>query len=575
MLVKGNCKQISNKRKKNIWYCRCGVLFLAVALTTVSLSGCGVVQSDQRKDSADQTVFPSDQAEDLSNPTSLKPGIQNQTPDIPYSDQIDTIVKNKDTWCFTMPADAGEEFGNNESDYYYWVTDMDQNGYLEVISSSTTGNGCIFYNDYYEVSQDGKSLKKLETDEREDAPAADLWYMREYSQGYYDEKTGTYHYPQLDHTHGSAVDTSDAQLDVVLSNGKVTINTISFIESESCGEPWEKDYGVVIEYYAGAKAEKLGEIKSPYDEKKGDFINDKKLESEYNEKLEKLYEKYYEGMQEFTVISDCFCNYDEKKYENSMEIAVVSEETLRNRVEKSWERFGIHVLEEKALVNPFFPKTAADDAEVRYLLDMLSEGKATMQMQEELRGNEGVLYQVTFCDPREVSNREGSISEKKEKKYVKQQLEEFYFYLWVTDTQIYYISGFYPCEEDLDNGEYAVNDDNELIEDDYQKVRLVFYGVLPENALLVCQEEEMEDSLKEMEEGDHQWIEKHGEDIRCYRSYTSRGEGYEGTNILQFVWKRGEGLIGVRYATHAAGGGGRFFWKEAYLEQEDVGFSID
>lgn len=66
-----------------------------------------------------------------------------------------------------------------------------------------------------------------------------------------------------------------------------------------------------------------------------------------------------------------------------------------------------------------------------------------------------------------------------------------------------------------------------------------------------------------------------GEDIRCYRSYTSKGEDYEGINILQFIWKRGEGLIGMRYATHAAGGGGRFFWKEVYLEQEDVGFSID
>ncbi|MDE6851457.1 MAG: hypothetical protein K2J67_03075 [Lachnospiraceae bacterium] len=59
------------------------------------------------------------------------------------------------------------------------------------------------------------------------------------------------------------------------------------------------------------------------------------------------------------------------------------------------------------------------------------------------------------------------------------------------------------------------------------------------------------------------------------RFYTSRGEGYEGTNILQFVWKRGEGLIGVRDAAHGAGGGGRLFWNEVYLKQEDVGFSID
>lgn len=128
--------------------------------------------------------------------------------------------------------------------------------------------------------------------------------------------------------------------------------------------------------------------------------------------------------------------------------------------------------------------------------------------------------------------------------------------------------------EDLNNEKLVVHYDDEVLEDDYQKARLVFYHEIPEYALLVCQEEGMEDSLKEGEEGDHRWIEKQGENIRLYRSYTSKGEDYEGVNILRFFWKRGEGLIGVDYAVHAAGGGGRFFWKEAYLKQEDVGLSI-
>lgn len=46
---------------------------------------------------------------------------------------------------------------------------------------------------------------------------------------------------------------------------------------------------------------------------------------------------------------------------------------------------GIHFPNEKAADNPFFPERATGDAEVSYLLGMLSEGKATMQMQEELR----------------------------------------------------------------------------------------------------------------------------------------------------------------------------------------------
>lgn len=527
------------------------VLFLIATLILVCLNGCGV--QDTAKKPADKLQS--------------EPDIEEKTPDNPYSDQIDTIVQNKDTWCFTMPADAGEEFGYNESDYYYWITDLDQNGYLEVIRSSTTGNGGYYNNDYYEVSPDGKSLIKVETDEGEDAPAADLWSIGEYSRGYYDAKTGTYHYPQPDHTHGSAVDTSDAQLDTVLSKGKVTINTISYVETESYGKPGKKGYGCLVKYYAGAKAEKLGEVREPYDEKTGEFLYDTEKESGYYKQLAGLEEQYYEEMQEFTVTSNSFRNIDEEEYINC-EIKVVSDETLRQRIEESWYSFGIHFPNEKAPDNPFFPETAAGDTEVRYLINMLSEGRATMQIQEELRGNDGILYLVTCCDPREVSNREfgdpseySEKEEKEEKKWVKKRLRDVSFYLWVTDTQIYFISTF-------DSDDWA-------LEEDHQKARLVFYNEIPEYARLVCQEEEMKDALEYMAKGDHRWIEKHGEDIRCYRSYTSKGEGYDTSGIVQFIWKRGEGLIGVRFAAHPAGGFSQLFWKETCLDVEDVGFSID
>lgn len=552
-------KQVQKRKERCSLYCKYGLLFLITTLAGVCLTGCGTIRSDQSGDSADS-------AKNMVNQASPKPGPQNQTPDIPYSDQIDTIMQNKDTWCFTMPADAEEEYGENESDYYYWITDMDLNGYLEVISSSTTGNGSIFYNDYFEVSQDGKSLTELKTDEREDAPAADLWYIGEYSQGYYDEKTGIYHYPQPDHTHASGVDTSDAQLDTVLADGAVTINTLYYVETEGHGE------NVLVEYYAGEKAEKLGEVKEPLDETTEEFTHAQKQESEYSKQLETLCEQYYEGMQEFTVTSHKFQSIDKiTEYKKSTQITAVSDEILRKRVEESWNSFGIHFPNEKDPDNPFFPETATDDAEVSYLLGMLSEGKATMQMQEELRGNDSVLYLVTYCDPREVSNRElGIYSEKEEKKSVKKQFKETYFYLWVTDTQIYYISRFYSDEND-----FSIDPYDDVWEDHYQKARLVFYHEIPEYARLVCQEDEVEDALEEGLEGVHQRLEKHGEDICCYLSYTSKGEGYEAVDIMQLVWKRGEGLIAAIYATHSAGGGGKFFWKEAYLKQEHIEFDID
>ena len=223
--------------------------------------------------------------------------------------------------------------------------------------------------------------------------------------------------------------------------------------------------------------------------------------------------------------------------------------------------------------NAFFPRKAVGNTQVKYQIDMLSLGKATMQIEEELQGDGGTLYRVSYANPREVSNRESpdmsAAEEKREKKWVKEQLRDFYYYLWVTEKQIYYIARFYPDAEEMDNME------GDLVEDDSKKVRLAYHQELPEDALLVCQEDEVRDSLREMEEGEHQWIERHGKDIRCYRSYTSRGEGYDTANILQFVWKRGVGLVGVRSMAHPEGGNSQIFCREPYLEIEDGGFSVD
>lgn len=334
-----------------------GRMFLGIMSTAVILSGCAAVQSKQikdideqakdtakqEKDTAEKTDSPSQKSQDTSQQAALQAGTQKITPDISYAEQIDTILDNKDMWCFTMPEDAPEEYGENEADYHYWITDLDQNGYLEVIQSSTTGNGGDYYNQYYEVCKDGTGLTVLSQDE--DAPSPDLWAEQESQEGYYDLKTGMYHYPKNDHTHGSAIDTSDAALDMVLSDGKININTLYFVETESYGKRNGKDYGCITKYYAGEKEEKLGELKEPYDEKKDDFIGDAKLQSEYNAALDKLDKQYYEGMQEFSVTFGSFRTIDEKKYKKSYEIAVVSDEAFRKRVEESWNCFGIHAPE--------------------------------------------------------------------------------------------------------------------------------------------------------------------------------------------------------------------------------------
>lgn len=574
-------KIVLKQRKPWFFYDRKSFLLLLEVLALICLSGCGAAHSDQKREVSVQSLNSSDSAVDRDDSASLQPGIQKITPDIPYEEQLETILQNKEKWCYVP---AKEEFWLRISDYQYRISDMDQNGWLEIISSATSGNGSNFLNTYYEVSRDGKGLVKLAAEEEKEVKegAPDWWYSNWVNEGYYDPETKLFHYPQEDHTHGGAVDTSDAELDVVLSDGKVAIDTISYIQSSSKGEMDSENFRAVEKFYAGAKEKKMGEIIMPYQEEQGGFVDDPAQEEKYFRQIAELYEKYYEGMQEFAVTDQWFSVVNEAK-EEVAEYKMVSEKELRKRMQDSWDNFVIYVLDEKEIENPFFPGTAAKDSEVNFLVDMMSAGKATMQTELELRSNGGALYQVTFREPRKLSNSEaafseekGGVSEESEKEALEGRMGEFYFYLWVTEKQIYYIPRFYDFSKS-DGGRCFKGEafDEDAGEDWQQKLRLVFYNELPPNAYLVCQEGEKKDSLKEMAKGDHQWIEKHGEDICCYRAYTSRGEGYDTTDILQLVWKRGEGLIGVRTMAHPAGGLSELFWAESYLEVEDGNFSID
>lgn len=486
-------------------------VFLALAMGVV-LSGCTLSHQSRQGDAEVK-----------------KADVEGINPPVSYEAQLDLILKEKDTWCFSLLKDATEpeEMFVTESDYYYRISDMDQNGRLEIVSSTTNGNGSIFNNAYYEVSEDGKELVKLPAamSDSGEVLEPDLWDFSGYSSVYYDKKTKTYHYPQWDHTHSSAVDTEDIQEDMALLDGVVMVNAI-------CGQKSKAD--------------------------------DPKQAEGYGKKLVELAQKYYEGMEEFTVTFRWFQNINTKKYMNSNKIKVLSDEKLREKMENSWDSFGIHDMGEdgaESVNNPYFPADFTKDTEVDFAIDLFTYGKATMKSQIEQVGKKGVLYKVSWHDPREWISTEFSRVSKSTKESVKENLEECSFYLWVTDTQIYYIPLFYTYDS--------------VDEEDYRIMRLLFYDEIPEYALLVCQEEEMEDSLEEMEEGEHQWIEKHTGDIRCYRSYTSRGEGYDTANIFQFVWKKGVGLIGLRSMAHPAGGFSTFLWRESYLQKGDVAFSID
>lgn len=65
---------------------------------------------------------------------------------------------------------------------------------------------------------------------------------------------------------------------------------------------------------------------------------------------------------------------------------------------------------------------------------------------------------------------------------------------------------------------------------------------LPEGSVIVCQDEEIKDTLGEDEPGSHHWLEANGEK-REYRSYNNQAaSGY----YESFTWEKGKGLAGYR-----------------------------
>lgn len=81
--------------------------------------------------------------------------------------QLQLIADNLDLWA------GDREF---TSTYQYAVTDLDQNGRLEILVSTCQGTGLFTYSSYYEVNEALDGLNACEQDLEEGASEADLMY---------------------------------------------------------------------------------------------------------------------------------------------------------------------------------------------------------------------------------------------------------------------------------------------------------------------------------------------------------------------------------------------------------------
>ena len=146
-------------------------------------------------------------------------GEKEQTKAINVEKQIDVIMNNIDTWNLSTDEDIYAPYG-------YAITDLDQNGRLEIIASSCQGTGIYTYSNYYEVNEGLNGLNKIERNVEEGSSEADI--MLPTVKVFIDKVANEYHYIFDDLVKASAAEYYENKQDIVLKNGRLYEKTIAY-----------------------------------------------------------------------------------------------------------------------------------------------------------------------------------------------------------------------------------------------------------------------------------------------------------------------------------------------------------
>ncbi|MCI5730622.1 MAG: YdcF family protein [Eubacterium sp.] len=209
--------------------------------------------------------------------------------EISVEKQLQQIVQSEKLWRLEYREKEDPNFYQGASCYWYAVTDLDQNGRLEIISAVTNGNGHHFTNECYEISQSGTSLEKI--------PGLSELAPIEETQAFFDKTKNCYHYAIADMDRGGAAYHELRYEDVVKEKEKIHCDVYASVSDEN-------------------------EKKTCY--YKGDF--EKKIS---NEECGKILEQYYDGMEEKKVKFAWFQCNDRKK------------DTTLSKLKKSYDEWSV------------------------------------------------------------------------------------------------------------------------------------------------------------------------------------------------------------------------------------------
>lgn len=131
--------------------------------------------------------------------------------------QLTLLLEQSNIWLINSDDESEK--------YYYAVTDLDQNGHLEIFAASTQGTGIFTYGALYEVNDDYTGLTQCHTpcDDGSDLPEVII----NSAPGAYDPDSKTYFYLFTNDTQDGAAEQYQSIVALSLSNRNLSCTTLA------------------------------------------------------------------------------------------------------------------------------------------------------------------------------------------------------------------------------------------------------------------------------------------------------------------------------------------------------------
>lgn len=155
--------------------------------------------------------------------------------------QIDEIARAGKTWRLEYREKDDPNYYQGSGYYWYAVTDLDQNGRLELLSAVTNGNGYQFSCECHEVSPSGDSLSEIRIDPELDiAPISEVDVYR-------DKKGDSIHFVICNMDKGGAAYHELRWQDVVKAGDRITSSVYaSYVDEDGKCTYYTGDFGKKI-----------------------------------------------------------------------------------------------------------------------------------------------------------------------------------------------------------------------------------------------------------------------------------------------------------------------------------------